>query len=81
VKIGDYVQMEAVMNQTDHKWVVLSPLTIDEYGDVSGGCVFALEHLVSVADKKASAARKNGERALVVQGLTPGVIVGGVFVT
>jgi len=81
MKVGDYVFIEAVINQTEHKWVVLSPLVLDEEGDVTGGYIIALERLVSAADKKAYAARKKGERALVVQGLTPGVIAGGVFVS
>ena len=80
MNIGDYVLIDEIINQSEYRWVVLSPLTYDGNFEI-GGRVSALAQSVIDADKVASEIRSNGEEALVLEGLTPGVILEGVFVT
>jgi hypothetical protein len=80
MNIGDYVLIDDIINQSEYRWVVLSPLTYD--GDFEiGGHVFALTQSVTDADNAASKIRTKGEDVLVLEGLTPGIILEGVFVT
>jgi len=81
MNIGDYVLISEVINQSDHKWVVLSPLTYDNENFETGGRVYALAQSVTCADNAAAELWNNGSEALVLEGLTPGVILEGVFVT
>lgn len=80
VDIGDYVLIDDVINQSKHRWVVLSPLTYDDEGLEIGGCVRAITQFVADADKIAAEIWDEDEEALVLEGLTPGVILEGVFV-
>jgi len=80
MNIGDYVLIDEIINQSEYRWVVLSPLTYDDGFEI-GGCVHAFTQSVTDADNAAAKLWDNGEDALVLEGLTPGVILEGVFVT
>jgi hypothetical protein len=80
MRIGDYALIDEVINQSEHRWVVLSPLTYDNEFEI-GGRVFALSQSVTDADNAAAMLWGKGEEALVLEGLTRGVILEGVFVT
>ena len=78
--IGDYVLIDEIINQSEYKWVVLSSLTYEDDFEV-GGRVSALTQSVIEADHAASAIRRKGEEALVLEGLAQGLVLEGVFVT
>ena len=42
MKIGDLVATEEIENQSEYKWVVLSPLTLDADECVTGGYVYVV---------------------------------------
>ncbi|MDR2168189.1 MAG: hypothetical protein LBE35_10135 [Clostridiales bacterium] len=69
MKVGDMVSILDVKNQSEHKWVTLSPLTLDENGFVNGGRVAMVSDLSSAATDVAIEARENGDRSLVLAGL------------
>ena len=83
MKIGDKVLTEEVENQSEHKWVVLSPLNFDDNDHVIGGTIHSFVQTKAAAEKKASQIRKTGNRALVVDGYTPETVlsIGEVFVS
>ncbi|MDR2167748.1 MAG: hypothetical protein LBE35_07870 [Clostridiales bacterium] len=80
MKVGDMVLSREVRNQTEHKWVVLSPLKLDEDEHVIGGRIYGFFGKNKEAEEAATTALETGERALVLQGLVPGIKIGEVFV-
>ena len=81
MKIGDVVKTEEIANQEKYRWVVLSPLTLDENECVTGGHVCLLSQNADEAEQKVLSVHRTGERVLLVEGLIPELItVGDVFV-
>jgi hypothetical protein len=82
MKIGDYVTVEDIMNQSACKWVVLVDLvTDDDEAAVLGGTVKIIEDTKTAASRKAKPLYDADIDTLLVPGaLGPSVIVGGVFV-
>jgi len=80
MNIGDYVLIDEIINQSEYRWVVLSPLTYDGDFEV-GGHVYALSQSVADADNAAAAIWDKGEDALILEGLTPSVVLEGVIAT
>jgi hypothetical protein len=80
MKIGEKRSIIAIKNQDKYKWVVLSPLTVNETGEIEGGVIYYCTQSRADAGKKASKRRKENERALVVEGAISSVSVGEVFV-
>ncbi|MDR2167749.1 MAG: hypothetical protein LBE35_07875 [Clostridiales bacterium] len=80
MKVGDMVSLRDVKNQQEHKWVVLSPLTLDEDEHVRGGRIHAVFGKNIDAEREATAVYRRGGDVLVVEGFTPGIKVGDLFV-
>jgi len=80
MKIGEKISIIAIKNQDNYKWVVLSPLTVNETGEIEGGVVYYYTQSRADAGKKASKRRRENERALIVEGAISSVSVGEVFV-
>ena len=81
MKIGDYVTVEAIMNQSTCHWVLLADLVYTENNGVKGGIVRA------IADTKKEAMDKEIELGLLdtdiylVNGTwNEDLVIGGVFV-
>jgi len=82
VKIGEYVKIQTIKDQSTARWVVLSDLLFDENGDADGGIVRCIESTKSKAGDIAYDLDKNGTENLLVCGALKEyeLCVGGVLV-
>jgi len=80
MKIGDYVTVQEIMEQSACRWVVLSDLLIADDYDVEGGVVRFIEDTKIKAGKNAAQLELNGTPTLLVSGTWESLCVGGVFV-
>ena len=82
MKIGEYVSIESIMNQSMYKWVVLVDLQIDDEGvEVLGGTIKFIGNTKSETGKKAETLYDMGVDAMVIPGLPDEkVILSGVLV-
>jgi hypothetical protein len=83
MKIGDYVTVQEIMNQSESRWVVISDFIFHDYGDyegLKGGTVRAVAHTKREAGKKATELEHDGIPTLLISGTWEHLHVGGVFV-
>jgi hypothetical protein len=79
MKIGDYVTIQEIMNQSEARWVVLVDLAESEYGGSEGGVIRFIGNNEEAGDITAELAL-NGTDALLVCGALEPLCVGGVFI-
>ena len=80
MKIGDYVTVDEVMNQSECRWVVLVDLTFDNEGDIEGGTISFIADTKVEAGKVAAKLNTSGTEAFLMSGTWETLCVGGVFV-
>ena len=79
MKVGDYVTVQAIMNQSECRWVVLTDLIPGKYNGTAGGIV----HFIGDNDEAGDVTAKltlGGTEALLICGALEPLCVGGVFV-
>jgi len=79
MKIGDYVTVQEIKNQSDARWVVLVDLVVGEYGGTTGGIIRFIGNNEEAGNLTAELSL-NGTRALLVCGALEPLCVGSVFV-
>jgi len=80
MKIGDYVTVQEIMNQSACRWVVLSDLKLTKNDGVKGGIVRCIADTKTEADDAAFELDIDGVDTYVVSGTWETLFVGGVFV-
>ncbi|MCL2204693.1 MAG: hypothetical protein FWB88_12225 [Defluviitaleaceae bacterium] len=85
MKIGEYVTVQEVINQSECRWVVISDLQYCDYGgyeDIEGGIIRCIARTKREAGKKAADLELGGIPTLLINGTweTGRVHVGGLFV-
>jgi len=79
MKIGDYVTVQAIKDQSECRWVVLTDLVAGKYNGVTGGVIRFIgdneEAVNAICDIEA-----DGTNALLVCGALEPLCVGSVFV-
>jgi hypothetical protein len=79
MKVGDYVTVQAIANQSEARWVVLTDLTYGEYYGAEGGVIRFIGNNEEAGDVAAEF-NLSGTDALIVCGALEPLCVGGVFV-
>ena|GEM_PF-584386 len=83
MKIGDYVTVQEIMNQSEARWVVLSDMVYMDYGGYEGTEGGTIRH---IADTRREAGQVSvdmelsGIPTLLIRGAIEPLSVGGVFV-
>lgn len=81
MKIGDYVTVQQIADQSECRWVVLSDMVYDdEYCGAEGGIVKFIGNTKWEAGKVAADLELGGTPTLLVCGALETLSVGGVFV-
>ena len=81
MKIGDYITVQEITNQSVCRWVVLSDLVYNEYGGITGGIIKVIAGTKKEAWEKEDELGLNDTDTYLVNGTwDDSVIVGGVFV-
>jgi len=83
MKIGEYITVQEIMDQSECRWVVLSDLTFVDYGDYEGeegGIIRCIADTKREAGKIDIALNRDGVDTLLVCGAIEPLSVGGVFV-
>jgi len=80
MKIGDYVTVQEIMNQSEVRWVVLSDFIFSELGGLIGGIIRCIADDDSNAGDVAAKLEQAGTPATIVSGTWETLCVGGVFV-
>ncbi|MCL2388713.1 MAG: hypothetical protein FWC89_14375 [Defluviitaleaceae bacterium] len=82
MKVGDYVTVQEIANQSECRWVVLTDFAYGEYDSIEGGIVRYIANTKTEAGNAAYELEQDEETyALVVSGASlSSVIVGGLFV-
>ena len=82
MKIGDYVTIQEIKNQSVARWVVLSDLDFDTNGDVEGGFIRYISNTKGGAGDVAYELDRDDTENLLVCGTLHEyeLCVGGVFV-
>jgi len=79
MKIGDYVTVQQIADQSVAKWVVLTDLTPGIYNGVKGGIIRFIGNNEEAGDAICEI-EADGTRALLVCGALEPLCVGSVFV-
>jgi hypothetical protein len=79
MKIGDYVTIQAIKDQSVARWVVLTDLIVGEYGGTTGGVIRFIGNNEEAGNLTAELSL-GGTRALLVCGALEPLCVGSVFV-
>jgi hypothetical protein len=82
MKIGDYVTIQAIKDQSECRWVVLSDLVHKDYGycfGTDGGVIRFIGDNEEAGDAAAEL-ENNGISTLIIRGAIEPLSVGGVFV-
>jgi len=80
MKIGDYVTVDEIKQQSVYRWIVLADLTEGNYGGVEGGII---KHIANTKREAGSVAAKldlSGTETLLTCGALEPLSVGGVLV-
>jgi len=80
MKIGDYVTVDDIKNQSICRWVVLVDLKEDIYGGVEGGTIKHIEDTKTEAGDKEAELSMDGIDTILICGALEPLSVGGVFV-
>jgi hypothetical protein len=79
MKIGDYVTVQQIADQSECRWVVLADLVESEYGGSEAGIIQFIGDNEEAGDVAAEFSSK-GIHALLVCGALEPLCVGGIFV-
>jgi hypothetical protein len=80
MKIGDYITVQAIINQSEVRWVVLSDLEEGNYDSVEGGIIRCISSTKREAGDMAIELERNGIDTYLVSGAYEGLVLDGVFV-
>jgi hypothetical protein len=81
MKIGEYITIDEIKNQSICRWVVLVDLDFSaQFGGLEGGIVKFIEDTKTEAGNKAAELNLNGTDATIICGALEDLSVGGVFV-
>ena len=81
MKIGDYVTIDEVKQQSIYRWIVLVDLDFSApYDGLTGGVIKYIEDSKSKAGIKKAALGEAGVDAILICGASDELSVGGVFV-
>ena len=80
MKIGDYVTVNEIKNQSICRWIVLVDLKEGFYGGVKGGIIKYIEDTKTKAGDKMAELNLKGIEAYLTCGALEPLSVGGVFV-
>ena len=79
MKIGDYVTVQEIKNQSECRWVVLSDLVAGKYGGLTGGIIRFIGDNEDAVNAICGI-EADGTNALLVCGALEPLCVGSVFV-
>jgi hypothetical protein len=79
MKIGDYVTVQQIAEQSECRWVVLTDLVAGKYGSTTAGIIRFIGDNEEAGDLTAELTL-SGTRALLVCGALEPLCVGSVFV-
>ena len=79
MKIGDYVTVQQIADQSECRWVVLTDLVAGKYGGTTAGVIRFIGDNEAAGDVAADF-NLNGTDALLVCGALEPLCVGGIFV-
>ena len=80
MKIGDYVTVQEIMNQSECRWVVLTDIVPTPRHGVEGGVIRYIAHTKREAGKFSAELSDKGIDTLLLSGSWEELVVGGVFV-
>jgi len=80
MKVGDYVTVQQIMNQSAARWVVLSDMEFGAYYGVEGGIIRFIADTKAKADEKELELDRAGIDTYLVSGSWQTLVVDGVFV-
>jgi hypothetical protein len=82
MKVGDYVTIQAIKDQSVARWVVLTDVVVKDYGYCVGheGGIIRFIGDNEEAGDAAAALENSGTRTLIIRGAIEPLSVGGVFV-
>lgn len=83
MKIGDYVTVQEIADQSECRWVVLSNFEYRDYGgyeDIDGGIIRYIADTKREASKISVKLHLEGTDTLLMSGAIEPLSVGGVFV-
>jgi len=82
MKIGDYVTVQAIKDQSECRWVVLSDLVYHDFGDyegIDGGIIRCIAKTKREASKVSVPLHFSGADTLLIRGAIEPLSIGGVF--
>ncbi|MCL1877449.1 MAG: hypothetical protein FWF80_01185 [Defluviitaleaceae bacterium] len=83
MKIGDYVTVQEIKDQSEARWVVLSDFEYRDYGDyegIDGGIIRCIADTKREASKVSVKLHLSGTDTLLMSGAIEPLCLGGVFV-
>jgi hypothetical protein len=80
MKVGDYVTVQEIMNQSEARWVVLTDIEPTPRHGVKGGIVRCVAYTKREAGKVTAELAQAGVDTYLVSGSWEELVVGGVFV-
>ena len=80
MKIGDYVTVQEIADQSEYRWVVLTDFEFGEFDSIEGGIVRCIENTNAKAGDVAAELELSGIDTLLVCGALEPLSVGGVLV-
>ena len=83
MKIGGYVTVQEIVDQSEYRWVVLSDFEYRDYGgfeDIEGGIIRCIADTKREASKVSVKLHLGGTETLLMSGAIEPLSVGGVFV-
>ena len=82
MKVGDYVTVQAIKDQSVARWVVISDLKYNDYGDytgIDGDIIRCIADTKREAGKVSTPLHLSGEDVILIRGAIEPLSVGGVF--
>jgi hypothetical protein len=83
MKIGEYITIQEIANQSEYRWIVLSDFEYCDYGgyeDIEGGIIRCIADTQREASKVSVKLHLDGTNTLLMSGAIEPLSVGGVFV-
>ena len=83
MKIGDYVTIQEIADQSEYRWVVISDFEYCDYGgyeDIVGGIIRCIADTKREASSVSVKLHLGGTDTLLMSGAIESLSVGGVFV-
>jgi len=80
MKVGEYVTVQEIMNQSEARWVVLSDIEPTPRHGVKGGTIRCIAYTKREAGMFAAELAQNDVDTVLISGSWEELVVGGVFV-